>query len=1353
MLHFPAKFEKMRSLGRGAAGQTFLVRSLEQPHQLFALKCTHQSPEGRKHLEQEWKVLKSLFHPNCARVFDRAQQGNSFYFTSEYVEGQDVVSACRDLDWNAIFLLIVQAARALDYLHAQGFIHRDIKADNLLVGKIYEEGKSHSKERLCLKLIDFGLACQEADVKASPEIVGTLPYIAPEILNGKIYDHRVDLYSLGVVLYQIAIGRQPIERKASFADYFQALLQGNFDLSELETWGVPKGIVKLIDLLLRSNPQDRLSKASEIIEVLNKEEGENYSLNPAHESDASVESQEDSAIAVDASLDPVALIEKIRVCSRGGRKDEALAYVLQYHPKLGAWRDLEKILAFYSSAIHLWIDRGDFDQAQKYLDELNTHSLVQSRPFTAESRRANKNRLSLGIEESRGLVPEFFKSHPGISQYPPFEISLIEINLSYRKGDLPTAEAKVEQVSLERQEISPEQKARFFNLKALILKDRKKWREAVACFEKASLFAKEAQREDQELGLLMNSAAIWMEQGEWAEAYQRYQACYPLAQKAENRVLLARIAQNLGNLYLIFGRWSEAQKALMESLEIAESQHLKPLIAHNLCLLIQIEEAKGNFEKAHQLLLRAFEHAKSLQEAQPLLQIELEKAYFEFLQKSFQDCMATIAHLKTKAEKFQQTFYSLQSEWLETKCKMEEGPFDESGVLSVFERIESDAIEQGNLRNLWQVLADKASMYEKLGNKALAKSFYIQALSVLSQIGEKIPPEFRESFWRDRKKDKVKNALIKLEESPHVGRGKNDLIQFGFNAPEKSMKGEIVMTIQEKNPENKVEQATLSFDKWIEINRRLLSQTQVASILDEILDDAISITDAERGFVIYSESQDLDVRSSRNMEGETLKAEEGKFSHTIAQEVMRRGESIVIFDAQKDSRFSEAASVLSLKVRSVLCVPLSLGSKTVGLIYLDNRFREGVFQKEHLPILEALADQSSLALEHARLHQENLNKIEELKKSKELIEKLNQRLEKDLDETSANLNAAKESLKRQNEEISLRYTYDKIIGESAKLKQVLKKLDRIVDSSMSVFIHGESGTGKELIAQAIHFNGLRKDKPFVAENCTALPENLLESELFGYVQGAFTGADKNKIGLFELANGGTLFLDEVGDMPLAMQAKLLRVLQEGEVRQVGGKNYRKVDVRIITASNKDLKDLIAEGKFRQDLYYRINVVQIDLPPLRDRREDIPLLIEHFMQQEAAKAGTPSPKLNKDALKLLMNYPWPGNIRELLNEVTRFLSLRDSHIDASSLSPHILEKIEQSEQYLGQKGLDFLISGVEKKAIADAMQKSRGNKVKAAKLLKIGRRTLYAKLDLYKIDSETGKSLLIPDRKSSRFLAS
>ncbi len=527
----------------------------------------------------------------------------------------------------------------------------------------------------------------------------------------------------------------------------------------------------------------------------------------------------------------------------------------------------------------------------------------------------------------------------------------------------------------------------------------------------------------------------------------------------------------------------------------------------------------------------------------------------------------------------------------------------------------------------------------------------------------------------------------------------------------------------------------LSFEKWAEINRRLLLHHRVDNLLEEILDAAIELTDAERGFVIHSMKQELDIQAARNFSRENLNTEE-RFSRTIARDVLRKGQPVLLLDAMKDKQFSEAASVQELKIRSVLSVPLRSGARTIGLVYLDNRFREGVFQQEHLPLLQTLADQASLILEHTRLHRENETAIEALKKSQATVEKLNSQLEKNLAETSSDFEALKEGVKHQNEEIALRYTYSQIIGESPKIKTVLKTIDKIVDTDMNVTIFGESGTGKELIARAIHFNSPLKDRPFVAENCAAIPETLLESELFGYVRGAFTGAEQDRVGLLEMANGGTLFLDEIGDMPMTMQSKLLRVLQEGEVRRVGAKDYRKIDIRVISASNKDLNTLVANGTFRQDLFYRLHVARIKLPPLRERREDIPLLITHFLKEGAKTSGTPQPRISKAALKILMSYDWPGNIRELQNEMTR-LAIFGPEIGPEHLSPHILEKSGQAGFSLA-RGLDAMIADLEKKTIADAMEKVGGNKVKAAQLLKIGRRTLYAKLEAYGIERTRGK---------------
>lgn len=246
--------------------------------------------------------------------------------------------------------------------------------------------------------------------------------------------------------------------------------------------------------------------------------------------------------------------------------------------------------------------------------------------------------------------------------------------------------------------------------------------------------------------------------------------------------------------------------------------------------------------------------------------------------------------------------------------------------------------------------------------------------------------------------------------------------------------------------------------------------------------------------------------------------------------------------------------------------------------------------------------------------------------------------------------------------------YD-IVGASPPMRKVYELLEKVLPSHYPVLIQGESGTGKELVARALHQYGPRKDKPFVSENCAAIPESLLESELFGHKKGAFTGAVADRKGHFEAANTGTIFLDEIGDMSPAMQTKLLRVLQDGEVRAVGGDKVAHVDVRVIAASNKDLRDLVAKRQFREDLYFRLNVITITLPPLRDRKEDVALLARHFLQKARAETNR-EVVLTPAALKALQRYRWPGNVRELENEIRRGVALCDHVIDAPDLSPEV-----------------------------------------------------------------------------------
>ncbi len=319
-------------------------------------------------------------------------------------------------------------------------------------------------------------------------------------------------------------------------------------------------------------------------------------------------------------------------------------------------------------------------------------------------------------------------------------------------------------------------------------------------------------------------------------------------------------------------------------------------------------------------------------------------------------------------------------------------------------------------------------------------------------------------------------------------------------------------------------------------------------------------------------------------------------------------------------------------------------------------------------------------------------------------------------------------------EIKSRAGFENFIGKSEAMQKVFALIRQIADTAGTVLIMGESGTGKELVAKAIHFNSLRKDRPFVTVNCGALPETLLESELFGYMKGAFTGAISNKQGLFEAANGGTIFLDEISSTTAALQVKLLRVLQDKEFMRVGGTTTIKVDVRVIAASNKDLLEEVSKGAFREDLYYRLNVLPVYLPPLRERKEDIPLLTEYFLKKVS---GTKMPKIMApETLKHLLNYRWPGNVRELENTVERLAILTSEDTIRPEHMPDTLKNLQSTSEILPSEipdsGVDLerLLEHVEKTLLAKALKKAGGVKTEAAKLLGLSFRSFRHRLQKY-----------------------
>jgi transcriptional regulator with GAF, ATPase, and Fis domain len=521
----------------------------------------------------------------------------------------------------------------------------------------------------------------------------------------------------------------------------------------------------------------------------------------------------------------------------------------------------------------------------------------------------------------------------------------------------------------------------------------------------------------------------------------------------------------------------------------------------------------------------------------------------------------------------------------------------------------------------------------------------------------------------------------------------------------------------------------------------MIEERRPQAIFDRLLDTVIEFTRAERGFFLLAgEAMDeSQVVAARNFDHEAVKDALSKVSRTLARRTLETGDPVLVTDAAEDEGLKAQESVAGLRLRSVLTVPVRGPKGPIGLLYLDNRFERGVFEEGQLPLLRMFADQAAIALRNAQLHEENARRLEELTQAKAEVDELNRILSERVARTSAELQEVKGHVLRDQQDGPLKYSYSNIVGRSRRMRELFHLLDKVTDSDVPVLIQGESGTGKELVARALHFNGPRGSRPFVSENCAAIPETLLESELFGYKKGAFTGAHADKKGLFEVANGGTLFLDEVGDMDLSMQKKLLRVLQEGEIRPVGGERTVHVDVRILTASNQDLRRLCSEGRFREDLYFRLAVITVDLPPLRERREDIPLLVDRFLDEFAAANKSPRRGISEDAMEALLRYDWPGNVRELRNEVHRAAALSDKVIVPLVLGTPVRRKSDEPEVIagLGEKSLKDMVRDLtvdlERRVIREALRRTEGRKSAAARLLGVSRPTLDAKIETYGID--------------------
>lgn len=494
------------------------------------------------------------------------------------------------------------------------------------------------------------------------------------------------------------------------------------------------------------------------------------------------------------------------------------------------------------------------------------------------------------------------------------------------------------------------------------------------------------------------------------------------------------------------------------------------------------------------------------------------------------------------------------------------------------------------------------------------------------------------------------------------------------------------------------------------INDKIALCLDPESVAGLIINEAIKIIKADNASLMLLNEQtgilDIIAASGRRFNPPTkLRAGKG-----IAGHVFSNGGAEIVNDVFSDFRFLKGSN----KVCSMMCAPLKVNEKVIGVINIscESPFH---YTAADLKLLMTLACQASAAIEITRLYVNEKQLVGELKTK------------------NAELQSVREMLARENINLShnlrQKFAPTRILGASRKIMDILDKVEKIADIPINVLITGETGTGKELIAKAIHYNSSRSNKPFVTVNCSAIPESIFESEIFGIEKGVATGVDK-RIGKIEYANGGTLFLDEIGDMPLLCQPKILRIIESQQLERLGGRESIALNIRIIAATNKDLKKEVEKGNFREDLFYRINVVNLYLPPLRERKEDIPLLLNYFLEHCSRKLGRPLMQFSPDAIELLMQYHWPGNVRELENEVERAVALAVTDI----ISVRDLSEDIRNLSQCNAKGFpNATIRESEKILLQQSLESAGGNKSEAARLLGLSREGLRKKLKRYGLE--------------------
>lgn len=1277
----------------------------EQPH--VAIKVIKppiglSSSKLLEMLRYEFWVLKDLNHPNIVRVKDFGQLADGRVFmVQEYVVGVHLKDYCQGRSFSELEPLFIDLLRALAAVHRWHVIHGDVKGANIMVER--DTGRP--------RLLDFGLATgrvaqlvDEPLSVAAPEIGyvrGTPATMAPEMILKQPIDHRSDLYSLGVCCYEALTGLNPFIT-TSIAKTLNAHIKVIPRDIRLKRSDVPPRWAELIHKLLAKNPDDRPRDAEQALELIRSEKfvfiptelmGRERELRCVSALKDALEQGTKTALVVDGPMGvgvrhfvrevfyqlvgshpahreslqilgesappncPVVLCPRLRV-PKG--YNEINIYLKPFNVEhLKEWLSCLLRVEFAPSCFVEQVHQLTGGLAQSVIDLLG---YLNGRGLLADaSGRVTKSTLT--------LVPwgDLFDRDGGDFDWMINRIGEGLVGRRLKPQD-PLWGSCYQMV-----ESAPHDEERFRRRACY-------GRYRGACLIEAGDY--EAAREELRLALdyfehrpastvdaliCRNFLAFTqLRLGRVQEAIEQYEAVncdwqkLPPGQKGEVRNL------DLGSAYLQAGRIQDALIRLKTELE---------LIRQEGCT-----ESRG---QAHHELTCLYNLAQAHQQIQQYT--EAEPVYEQVLQKAR---VLADAPMLLRAHNGLGNLKRQSDAWREA-------------IQHYAEAIEV-ALAIQDLSSAAAILQNRGALSGKHGLYHDALNDLKAALRYLEEIKTKYPYEktllvrtYTEMGEIHAARGQREEARAALERAWHLAELDDDVVSFRFWVlsarlrvwrqfqergcfdedfrkiqyyADDEHKRQIVQQLKsEAGPvgdDRPREDTAAPYRALLKITSELAGDLTADELMRRILEHAIVLSKAEVGVVLLlSGHGELVPRLSLNVE---LSEELSKVSMNVAKRVLEGGKSIMSQDAQGDQSFNQYASVISLQLKSILGVPICFKGEILGVLYLSHRYQTAVFS-DSITIVEAFATQVALALVNHRLL--------EAERSQQI------QLRSELQTTKINLSRTQDLLNNLPEDLLRRVQQQRMVTRSVRMLELLKQLDRVAQTQIPVVIHGETGTGKELFARLIHTSSPRHGASFITVNCGAIPAHLMESELFGHCKGAFSGADNDKMGLLEAADHGTLFLDEIAELSPDAQVKLLRALQEQEIRRVGETKMRSINLRVIVASHQSLKKQVASGKFREDLYYRLMGYEARLPALRERREDIPLLMDFFLKKFQQEQDRKLPQtIGRDLIKKMTSYAWPGNIRELKNFIDVGASLASGRaLRLSDLPDYMQDRLLGGDQ--------------------------------------------------------------------------